>query len=190
MESSIPFIWGTRLEEQTMAFPRDHSVSSCDHTLFRGIDVNSPASIMFRWLCQLKVASYSYDWVETLEALFFKGEFSFRRSPRELIPEIDQLSVGQIAMNIFRILEFEVNRSLTLEMHLESAIDLFGKIIVSYMILPTTELKCRLIAKICITYPRHVILYWMRWFLPWADLIMCRKQFLTLKQLAESALVR
>ncbi|MEM8610950.1 MAG: hypothetical protein AAGF93_02950 [Cyanobacteria bacterium P01_H01_bin.105] len=190
MESSIPFIWGTSLEEQKMTFPGDKYVSSYDHTLFRGVDVDSPASIMFRWLCQLKAASYSYDWIENFEGVFFEREFSFRSSPQELIPGIDKLSIGQIVMNIFRILEFEVNRSLTLEIQLQSAISFLGKIIVSYVILPTAALKCRLIAKICITYPRQIILYWMRWFLPWADLIMCRKQFLTLKQLAESALAK
>lgn len=188
MKSSIPFVWGTSSEEQAMAFPGDKYVSNCEHVLFRGIDINAPPTLLFRWLCQLKISSYSYDWIENVEALFLEGRIQFRRSPEELTPGTEKLSAGQKVMDIFKILDFEVNRSLTLEMDVQSAVSFFGQTIVSYIIVPTTDLQCRLVAKICISYPDQLMLRWMKWFLPWGDFVMSRKQFLSLKRLSENTL--
>ncbi len=55
----------------------------------------------------------------------------------------------------------------------------------SYMILGASEGHCRLIAKLRVRYPRRIPVSLTRPFLAWGDLIMMRKQFLTLKHLAE-----
>ena len=55
----------------------------------------------------------------------------------------------------------------------------------SYVVLPVSEDHCRLVAKLRVRYPERPPGSWMRWFLPWGDLLMMRKQLLTLKRLAE-----
>ena len=65
-------------------YPCDGLVDCPDGVLFRGVDVEAPAGVVFRWLCQLRVAPYSYDWIDNLG----------RRSPRELIDGLDDLEVG------------------------------------------------------------------------------------------------
>jgi len=88
-------------------------------------------------------------------------------------------------MNIFKLVEFEPDRHLTIVMTTPRAIALFGEVAGSYVILPQGEQRCRLIAKLLVRYPKRGPWRAMRWFLPWGDLFMMRKQLLTLKRLAE-----
>jgi len=61
---------------------------------------------------------------------------------------------------------------------------IYGQVAVSYMILPKSDERCRLLVKILIRYPKVLGLL-TRWMLPWGDLIMMRKQLLNFKKLAE-----
>jgi hypothetical protein len=67
------------------------------------------------------------------------------------------------------------------------AITIFGEIAGSYVIFAKADASCRLVVKLLVRYPRRWPWSWGRWLLPWGDLIMMRKQLLTLKQLAERA---
>ena len=158
-----------------MSFPCDHYVTPYDASYFRAMSVRAPAPIVFRWLCQLRVAPYSYDWIDN----------GGRRSPRKLIPGLDRLQVGQRVMTIFQLVDFEPNRHLTLCLRSARAKALFGEIACSYVILPQEDTWCRLVVKLLVRYPRGSMGTVMRWWLPWGDLFMMRKQLLTLKQLAE-----
>lgn len=187
MERGIAYTWGSTLEERLMPFPCDRYMDSSDEAYFRAIDVKAPTKILFRWLCQLRVGSYSYDWIDHIERKFFKVTESIPEhpSPKQLLTGIENLAPGQRVMGIFKVVEFEQNRHLTIVMDDEQAISMFGNIAASYVILPITQDTCRLILKGLIRYPRNTFWSWMRWFLPWGDLFMMRQQFLRLKSLAE-----
>jgi len=188
MERSIAYTWGSKLEERLMPFPCDRYIDSSDEAYFRAIDVKAPTNILFLWLCQLKVGSYSYDWIDHMERKFFQvtESISDHPSPNQLLPGVENLALGQRVMGIFRVVEFEQDRHLTIVMDDEQAILIFGEIAASYVILPITQNACRLILKGLICYPKNSFWSWLRYFLPWGDLFMMRQQFLRLKSLAES----
>ena len=91
-----------------MPFPCDRNIDSSDEAYFRAIDVKAPTEILFRWLCQLKVGSYSYDWLDHLERMFFQVSDSIpdRPSPEQLLPGVENLAIGQRVMGIFKLVEF------------------------------------------------------------------------------------
>ncbi|GHO45909.1 hypothetical protein [Ktedonospora formicarum] len=171
----LAYNWGTTAAERTMSFPCDHYLTTYDAAYFRAVSVQAPAPIVFRWLCQLRVAPYSYDWIDN----------GGRRSPRVLIPGLEQLQVGQSMCSIFKLVDFELGLHLTLLLKDERAKVFFGGVAISYVILPQDDASCRLVAKLLVRYPIGLIGAVMRPTLSWGDLVMMRKQLLTLKHLAE-----
>ena len=75
-----------------MSFPCDRYLFPFDGAYFRAVEVQAPAPLVFRWLCQLRVAPYSYDWIDNCG----------RQSPRQLISGMENLQVGQSVMMIFQ----------------------------------------------------------------------------------------
>src|SRR6185295_10633140 len=96
--------WGTTTKERQLSFPCDRFISNPDDSLFRGLTINAAQEILFRWLCQLRVAPYSYDWIDN----------GGRQSPPVLTPGLEQLEIGQTIMQIFRLTSFETGRHITL----------------------------------------------------------------------------
>jgi hypothetical protein len=131
--------------------------------------------IIYRWLCQLRVAPYSFDWIDN----------GGKRSPRVLTPGLDQLQIGQSVMTIFQLVDFEPNLHLTLRLDAARARALFGEVAISYVIFPHKDGRLRLVAKALVRYPSGRAGAVLRRWLPWGDLFMMRKQLLTLKHLAE-----
>jgi hypothetical protein len=139
------------------------------------VDVDAPPAMVFRWLCQLRAAPYSYDWIDNCG----------RQSPRVLTPGLEQLAVGQRVMRIFDLIEFEDDRHLTLI--LRRGRELFGDIAATYLVAPREPGGSRLVVKLLVRYPDGPGVGWLaRQLLPWGDLFMMRKQLLTLKALAEA----
>jgi hypothetical protein len=59
--------WGSTPEDRARPYPcDDHAVDG--EVLFRAVEVRAPAPVVFRWLCQLRIAPYSYDWLDKLRA--------------------------------------------------------------------------------------------------------------------------
>ena len=177
--SSISETWGTKQEERRLAFPCDNLILQADDELYRGVTVSASRKILFRWLCQMRVAPYSYDWLDN----------GGRQSPRELTPGLENLAIGQDVMRIFKLTAFEEDRHLTLRLKGKSrASQTFGDIGLSYVLVPVDDgspQSCRLLVKLIAKYPRGLYGRMMRVLLPWGDLIMMRRQLLNLKRLAE-----
>lgn len=166
--------WGTTASERATAFPQDRDDDPRD-MLWRGVTVAAPSAIVFRWLCQLRVAPYSYDWIDNWG----------RRSPQQLTPGLDALEIGQRFM-IFRLVAFEPGVAVTLETPAgSSAARVFGHVNVTYWAHAVAPERTRLLAKLRIEPGRGLAAAAMRAFLPFGDLVMMRRQLLNLKRLAE-----
>ena len=173
---SVAYTWGTVEAERRLPFPCDHIVERADSAYFRGITIHAAPAGLFRWLCQMRVAPYSYDWIDN------RG----RRSPPTLTPGMDDLAIGQSVMQIFTLVEFARDRHLTLRIkHGTGAFSMFGDLAITYLIVPEERERCRLLVKIVVRYPRGFRGALMRWGLPWGDLLMMRRQLLNLRRLAE-----
>jgi hypothetical protein len=169
--ASVVDTWGSSRHERAAAYPCDGLIEPPDGVLFRAVDVAAPSGLVFGWLCQLRVAPYSYDWIDN------RG----RRSPRRLIDGLDRLEVGQRFMTMFRLVSFEEGRSITLD----STTALFGRVAVTYLVAPRDTEGSRLVVKLAFSLPRRPLGWVLQRFLPAGDLVMMRKQLLTLKALAE-----
>jgi hypothetical protein len=171
----ITHTWGSTAAERELEFPCDRYLPEADEAVYRAVTVYGPPDILFRWLCQLRAAPYSYDWIDNLG----------RRSPRELTPGLENLEPGQQVMTIFELAEFEPDRQLTLE--LRRMTGFFGEIAGTYLIVPLYEDRCRLVVKLSVRWPRVPV--WgraIRAWLPAGDMVMMRRQLLNLKSLAEA----
>ena len=177
LERSAAYTWGSTAAERARPFPCDGLVPEPADALFRAVDVAAPARVLFRWLCQLRAAPYSYDWIDNLG----------RQSPRRLLPGLERLAVGQRVMTFFELVAFEPDRHLTLVGSAPGFGAIMGVLALSYVVVPRSDSSSRLVVKILVRYPRGPVGWAMRGLLPWGDLVMMRKQLLTLKRLAEAA---
>lgn len=151
--------WGVRPSERTVSLPCD---ALCPHAVQadRAINIAAPPPIVFSWLCQLRVAPYSYDIVDNLG----------RRSPRERNTELVHLQIGQRFMTLFALQSFVDGEQITLR----------GRgVAVTYAVHPEgtgSQLHARVLFEGPPPLARALAL---------GDLVMMRKQLLTLKSLAE-----
>jgi hypothetical protein len=162
--------WNVGPEEKLVAFPCDKYPLDENVVLYRGISIQAPASVVYRWLCQLRVAPYSYDRLDNLG----------RQSPQSLTVGVEKLEVGQRMMG-FELVDFQPDQSITLQ----GKATIYGDGVGSYLIVPLTDSSVRLLAKIRIKYPRGLSGLLLRLFLPLGDMIMMRRQLLNLKKLSE-----
>jgi hypothetical protein len=173
--ASSAHVDGLRAGEVESEFPCDRHIADPEDAYFRAIDVAAPAPVLFRWLCQLRAAPYSYDWLDNFG----------RRSPRRLTPGLERLEVGQRFMTIFDLVEFEPDRQITLLCaRLRRA---FGEVAGTYLIESGERgERCRLVVKTSVNHPGGRLESTLRRrLLPRTDLFMMRKQLGTLKALAE-----
>ena len=126
----------------------------------RAISIDASPSLVFSWLCQLRVAPYSYDILDNVG----------RRSPRERDLELSHLEVGQRFMTMFTLRSFVDGEQITLRSK---------GVAVTYAVRPQGA-GARLHVRVLCEGP---------WFvgrlLALGDMAMMRKQLLTLKALAE-----
>jgi len=172
--------WGTDQHMRTVSWECQKYVPEPNETFFRCVRVAAPKEIVWRWMCQLRVAPYSYDWLDN----------AGRESPRILTPGAERLTVGQRILIIFRIVEFNDGESMTLRVapHWRW---LWGNVTCTYKTLDNGDGTCGLyLALSAHSIPGKIAgptgLFWVRkFFFPWGELAMVRKQLLTIKTLAE-----
>jgi len=162
-----PLVWGATPEEHRRPYPADDLVPD-GLRLTRAIGVTAPTGLVWRWLCQIAVAPYSYDWIDN------RG----RRSPQELTPGADRLELGQTMAVVFELTSYDEGRSWT-ALTGERGQRLFGRVALSYSAEqdgPHSRVVCRV--AVGSSGP-------LAHLLAWGDLVMMRRQLLNLKALAE-----
>jgi hypothetical protein len=168
----VVYEWGSTPHERRRRLPCDELVDEDDKALYRAVDVHADSALVFRWLCQLRSAPYSYDLLDN------RG----RRSPRVLTEGLERLEHGPRVMKIFKLVDFEPGRSITLL----SSGTVFGRVAVTYSVEQLAPGRSRLIAKLRVAERPGMRWLPMRLLLPPGDLVMARRQLLNLKALAES----
>jgi hypothetical protein len=171
--NSVARTWGSTQAERELPFPCDRYVSAPDEAIYRAIDVEAPPPVVFRRLCQLRAAPYSYDLLDNFG----------RRSPRTLTPGLEKLAVGQRVMSIFELVEFETDRQITLRLRRGRFL---RDLAVTYLVVPAGD-GSRLLVKLVPVYRGGPLGSLVGSLLPWGDLAMMRKQLLNLKRLAEES---
>ncbi|WP_280232962.1 SRPBCC family protein [Nocardia cyriacigeorgica] len=152
-------VWGATEAERAAALPCDElepNALSAD----RAISIDASPALVFAWLCQLRVATYSFR-------LGNRG----KPSPRVRDPRLTELAVGQRFMGQFELEAFEPGRHVTLRA---------DDICVTYAVHPEGA-GTRLVVRVRFGGPR-----WVGRIFAVGDVIMMRKQLRTLKELAEA----
>ena len=169
-----PKNWGASPAECAAAYPCDSLAFAEDDAYFRAIDIAAPADLVYRWLCQLRVAPYSYDLIDNFA----------RRSPPQLTPGLEPLAPGQRMMTIFRVASLDPPRSLTIALSSSIGAAVMGDFCGTYAVAPRPG-GSRLLAKVRVRYPRGRYGRLLRPVMPHLDLFMFRKQLETLRDYAE-----
>jgi hypothetical protein len=157
--------WGVTDSEVLRSYPCDDFVTAPTLRAWRGVGVAAPADAVWPWVVQVRLAPYSYDWIDN------RG----RRSPRELVdlpdPRVGDRFTTAGGRELGRIVSVDPGTQLT------------GKIMgafMSYVLVPQDDDTTRLLLKVVTRTNR-----WTAIGLSIGDLIMARRQLLNLKQLAE-----
>jgi hypothetical protein len=170
----LPFVWGATADERAAAYPCDALLPAPQHEFFRAVDVDAPPATTYRWLQQLRIAPYSYDWADNF----------LLPSPPRLTPRAARIAVGQRMMHVFSIVAFEPGRTLTLGPRSRVAAALLGTLYGTYVVTPRAN-GSRLFVKVGATYPRSPLGRVLGGIMPWIDYVMMRKQLERLKRYAE-----
>ncbi len=167
----LPLVWGATAEEVARRYPSDELLPD-GVAMTRAISVAAPAELTWQWLCQIAVAPYSYDWIDNLG----------RQSPQTLTPGADQLEVGQSMAYVFELVSFDAPHQWT-GLTTERGRRLFGRVAMTYAAEPDGT-GSRIVGRLVGGTGGPLSRVWAQ-ALAWGDLVMMRRQFLNLKELAE-----
>ena len=157
--------WGVSEIDTARAYPCDDFVAAPTMRAWRGVRVEAPAEAVWPWVAQVRLAPYSYDWIDNCG----------RRSPQHLVglaePRVGDRFTTVGGRQVGRIVSVEPGRQMT------------GTIMgafMSYVLVPQEHDSTRLLLKVAMRTTRVKALG-----LCLGDLIMARRQLLNLKRLAE-----
>jgi hypothetical protein len=148
--------WGVANSEASRSYPCDDFVVSPVLQAWRGVRVEAPAAAVWPWVAQVRLAPYSYDWIDNLG----------RRSPRQLVglpePRVGEAFTTAGGRKLGRIVSVDPGRQLT------------GTIMgafMSYVLVPEEHDTTRLLLKVVMRTTR-----WTAPALSVGDLVMARRQ--------------
>jgi len=157
--------WGVTDSEISRPYPCDDFVAAPTVRAWRGVSIDAPAEAVWPWVAQIRLAPYSYDWIDNLG----------RRSPQRLMslppPRVGARFTAAGGRELGRIVSVDPGKQLT------------GTIMgafMSYVLVAQDREMTRLLLKVVMRTTR-----WAALGLCVGDLIMARRQLLNLKQLAE-----
>jgi hypothetical protein len=156
--------WGVTDAEVRLRYPCDAFVPAPAFQAWRGVNVRAGAEQLWPWVTQIRLAPYSYDWVDNLG----------RRSPQEQQslpdPEVGEHFTTAAGRKLGRILSVTRNEQLT---------GRIAGVVMSYVLVPDGA-QTRLLLKLVSPTWR-----WTAPLLSVGDLVMARRQLLNLAGLAE-----
>lgn len=158
--------WGTTAAEVQRRYPCDDLVASPAIELWRAVTVHAQPHAVWPWVRQLRVAPYSYDWLDN----------AGRQSPQRLLT-LPEPRPGDPFTRVAG--RFDVGRVLSARPGEQLTASIMGALM-SYVLVPEGE-GTRLLLKVVL--PRQ------RWYgraVALGDWPMARRQLLNLKRLAES----
>ncbi|CAH0191296.1 hypothetical protein SRABI02_01730 [Plantibacter cousiniae] len=170
-----PWHWCGALPEG-MAVPRPRNPlvqRGAEQRWTRAVWAAATPATAFAWLCQLRVAPYSYDLLDN----------GGRRSPRARNPELLAVRTGDPVMTIFTTTAVEPGRSIAVRMNPGVATLLFGAIELRYTTIPAGA-GVWLLAEMLVPPTPGPFGRVRRTILAWGDFVMMRKQLLVLAHLA------
>lgn len=165
-------MWGGPVEIN----PPDHRPAADERLLTRAVTSGATPATLFLWLCQLRRAPYSHDWIDNFG----------RRSPRRPDPALQDLRVGQRFMTIFTLTDFVPGESVTLRINPGWPTRTFGAITLKYEVGGVDRGRSQLRAAMWVPPIGRWLGSERRYLLAWGDLIMMRKQLIVLSRLAEA----
>lgn len=157
--------WGVDEHDVAQRYGCDDLLPRAPMRVLRGVDVDAPVEVLWQWVRQLRLAPYSYDWIDN----------GGRRSPRELHdlpdPEVGDPYTAFRGRPMGRVEAVDAPHELT--------VSLLGAVL-TYRLTERPDGGSRLVF-VMLARGRRPFLD----LLSAGDLVMARRQLLTLKELAE-----
>jgi hypothetical protein len=157
--------WGVTDLEINRRYPCDEFVAEPALQAWRGVTVQAPAERIWPWVVQIRLAPYSYDWIDNLG----------RRSPQRLY-DVREPVPGDVFTSALGGRQF--GRILAVTPGEDLTAKIMGAVL-SYVLIPTGS-NTRLLLKV-VASPGWIAAR----LLSIGDLIMARRQLLNLARLAE-----
>ena len=152
-------VWGATAEERAARLPCDE-IYPDGMPADRAVSVDAPPSLVWAWLCQIRLAPYSYDRIDNYG----------KQSPPVRTPELTDLEAGQTFMRRFKLVTFERDDHVTIHA---------GRVAITYAVRPEGA-GTRLVARAIYNGPGIIGRP-----LGLIDMIMMRRQLLNMKSHAE-----
>jgi hypothetical protein len=157
--------WGVTTAETAREYPCDRFAPNPVMQAWRGVTVHTTPDRVWPWIRQLRLAPYSYDWIDNLG----------RRSPEQLRELPDPVAGEPFTATggrpQGRVLDVQPGRHLTAT--------IMGAVL-SYVVNPAPDGSTRLVLKVALPQWRFLGPAFCL-----GDLVMARRQLMNLKLLAE-----